>query len=616
MKKTLLAALGFFTLIAQGNAQEIITTNIPKFQPLQTLSFGSTVTPDFSTGSNFVLTLTGNATLANPINTTPGQYGVLEIIQDSTGGRSLAFGGNYLFVAGAPNTLTQGANAIDFFNYFVRDSSHIFILENNNFSSTPTGPCFNGPATFYNPWNNVQPTQCLYVATTGNNGNSGTATAPFLTVGKAISVATPGTAILIAAGTYTENDSIITSGTSTAPIWLVAQNGASVTLQPSDQTTSTIQFFSVGWWVFGSKSNGFNVVGPNNPAGNANPDQDAIKGGCNNCSQGVGNAIGVVNSNIALAGMTITVPSTGYFGVKISQINNISVFWNTFNGGGTANGNNGGGLDVTAGNGIDIEYNYFENVKGATGMQAKMGDQNPVVKYNIFNNTGSTCSGSCIAMIIGGFSGNPFYISGWCWSGGIPSCEQVGGAYVNNFVHDTWQTAIWFIGAVNTSVQSVFAFGNTGANDIVLQPGPDVVGSTSLCSTGESITGPIRQHNLFDQGPANTPACTDSWVESGRLTPTATTASAVTLNATVGTGSGTSTFTMTSGAANSYITNFNVTHPDVLKLLSYGFVSQQEVLNLGVQVGPAVMFPLPDGHAVMLEGVTLSGMTTANIAIQ
>ena len=83
------------------------------------------VTIDFSTNQNFVLTLTGNVTLANPSTESVGQAGVFVFIQDGTGGRTLSLGTDYESPAGAGITLSTAANAIDVVPYFVKSSGSI-----------------------------------------------------------------------------------------------------------------------------------------------------------------------------------------------------------------------------------------------------------------------------------------------------------------------------------------------------------------------------------------------------------------------------------------------------------------------------------------------------------
>jgi hypothetical protein len=62
----------------------------------------------------------------------------------------------------------------------------------------------------------------LYVAPTGNDGNNGSQSAPYLTIQKAADVATPGTTVHVLPGTYTKGITINVSGTATAPITFIS----------------------------------------------------------------------------------------------------------------------------------------------------------------------------------------------------------------------------------------------------------------------------------------------------------------------------------------------------------------------------------------------------------
>jgi hypothetical protein len=85
----------------------------------------STITIDMSIGNNFTVTLDGNYTLGNPTNTTVGQSGVLYIVQDGTGSRTLGVGTHWHFPAGTAPTLTTTANAVDVFAFSVRSSTSV-----------------------------------------------------------------------------------------------------------------------------------------------------------------------------------------------------------------------------------------------------------------------------------------------------------------------------------------------------------------------------------------------------------------------------------------------------------------------------------------------------------
>jgi len=85
------------------------------------------VTLDFAAKQNFVLTLTGNVTLANPTTEQVGQSGFIAFIQDGTGGRTVALGTDYETPAAAGLTLTSTASATDLVPYLVVASNRILL---------------------------------------------------------------------------------------------------------------------------------------------------------------------------------------------------------------------------------------------------------------------------------------------------------------------------------------------------------------------------------------------------------------------------------------------------------------------------------------------------------
>lgn len=91
------------------------------------LTDGTTITPDFSQGNNFSVTLGGNRTLANPTNMTVGQSGVIYVTQDGTGSRTLSYGAYWKFPGGTAPTLTTTASAVDALFYVVRTSTSITV---------------------------------------------------------------------------------------------------------------------------------------------------------------------------------------------------------------------------------------------------------------------------------------------------------------------------------------------------------------------------------------------------------------------------------------------------------------------------------------------------------
>jgi hypothetical protein len=90
------------------------------------LTDAATITVDMSTFINATVTLAGNRALGNPTNTKNGQSGVIEIVQDATGSRTLSYGANWEFAGGTAPTLSTTANASDALYYTVRSSSRIW----------------------------------------------------------------------------------------------------------------------------------------------------------------------------------------------------------------------------------------------------------------------------------------------------------------------------------------------------------------------------------------------------------------------------------------------------------------------------------------------------------
>jgi hypothetical protein len=89
-----------------------------------TVAYAATVSLDFTLGSNFVVSLTGNSTFV-PVGYQPGQGGNIWLYQDSVGGRTVAWTSPFKFAASTAPTLTVAASAVDVVPYAVRTSSAI-----------------------------------------------------------------------------------------------------------------------------------------------------------------------------------------------------------------------------------------------------------------------------------------------------------------------------------------------------------------------------------------------------------------------------------------------------------------------------------------------------------
>ena len=91
---------------------------------ITSLTFASTMTPNFADSNNYSVTLTGVARIANPTNQVAGQSGSIFVTQDGTGGRVLSWGNSggtsaWYWPGGTAPTLSTGANVKDRIDYIV-----------------------------------------------------------------------------------------------------------------------------------------------------------------------------------------------------------------------------------------------------------------------------------------------------------------------------------------------------------------------------------------------------------------------------------------------------------------------------------------------------------------
>ena len=88
---------------------------------------GTSVTLDFATYQNFVITLGHSITLANPSTEAVGQAGFIVFIQDGTGSRTVSLGTDYETAAGGGITLSTAASTTDIVPYIVAASGRILL---------------------------------------------------------------------------------------------------------------------------------------------------------------------------------------------------------------------------------------------------------------------------------------------------------------------------------------------------------------------------------------------------------------------------------------------------------------------------------------------------------
>lgn len=111
-----------------ATADKLLTSKAPwDAAAFVSLSYASTINLDLNAGINFSVTLTGNATLANPTNAKVGQSGMIVVTQDATGGRTFSFGTNYKFANGSAPSPDTTASYVNAYNYFVVSSTFIMI---------------------------------------------------------------------------------------------------------------------------------------------------------------------------------------------------------------------------------------------------------------------------------------------------------------------------------------------------------------------------------------------------------------------------------------------------------------------------------------------------------
>ncbi|MYH59575.1 MAG: hypothetical protein F4145_16685 [Boseongicola sp. SB0675_bin_26] len=117
---------------AWGQTKSQITSQVGalenSLQPSQgTLTDGASIAWDLEVNPVAEVTLGGNRTLANPANPVVGGAYILTVVQDATGGRSLAYGTDYDFGEEGSPALSSAANKSDTLSFLYRNSKMQFI---------------------------------------------------------------------------------------------------------------------------------------------------------------------------------------------------------------------------------------------------------------------------------------------------------------------------------------------------------------------------------------------------------------------------------------------------------------------------------------------------------
>jgi len=89
------------------------------------LTDGASIAWDLGAAPVASVTLGGNRTLSNPTNMRDGSTYLLRVTQDGTGGRTLAYGGNYKWEAAVAPVLSTAAGALDILS-FTSDGTNMY----------------------------------------------------------------------------------------------------------------------------------------------------------------------------------------------------------------------------------------------------------------------------------------------------------------------------------------------------------------------------------------------------------------------------------------------------------------------------------------------------------
>ncbi|UEM24074.1 right-handed parallel beta-helix repeat-containing protein [Skermanella mucosa] len=263
----------------------------------------------------------------------------------------------------------------------------------------------------------------MWVSNKGSNSNSGSEGSPFKTIQAALDKATPGTAVMVKAGTYVENVNFKHSGTEKAPIWLISADGnGAAKIKPASAGTATIAGFGEENIVV----RGFDVT--------AQSKQNGIQFGM------AGTDFKDMVKNIVVEDNIIR--GAGMDGIKISQGDNIHILDNTIIGAGDQ------GIDFVAVNDSVIARNDISKVTGVAGLFAKGGSTNVRIEYNRVHDVD-----------VDGIS-----IGGWTtpkWMRpGMRDYEAKNVVAIGNEVFDVGKRPLNFLGAVDSTATGNLLAGN------------------------------------------------------------------------------------------------------------------------------------------------------------
>jgi hypothetical protein len=279
----------------------------------------------------------------------------------------------------------------------------------------------------HTPFDGLTPTRVLWVSTTGSLKGNGSAASPFLTLQQAVDHATPGTAIMVKAGTYVGNTLIKQdlSGTSTAPIWIVSADGPQAAhLVAANNTTAVLG----GGGVANIMVEGFHITGGRNGI---------------QFSQDGFTYTKMIN-NIVVAGNHID--GAVEDGVKANGGTGVYVLDNTID-----NGEGQQGVDFVAVNNGVIANNLIDHTTGSAAIFVKGGS------------TADVISGNYIHDVPGDGIGVGYHMGDIPFRPGYSAYEASGIKVTGNEITGAQGRAVVAVGAVASTISGNY-LGTNGAH--------------------------------------------------------------------------------------------------------------------------------------------------------
>jgi hypothetical protein len=265
----------------------------------------------------------------------------------------------------------------------------------------------------------LTPTRRTWVSPDGSNSNDGSKAHPYKTIQYALDHATPGTAVMVKAGTYYENVEFHVSGTAGKPIWLISADGkGAARIKPGKSTTTaTIEAFGEDYIVI----SGFDVGG-----GDRNTNGIAVTQGGTNFSNLTHHV--VIKNNI--------VHDAVQDGIKVAQGDYIYVVNNRVHHVGDQ------GIDFVAVNNSVIARNEVTHVTGkAPALFAKGGSTNVLIADNYVAHAAND------GIAVGGWTDGTKYMrpgyTGW-------QAKNV--VVIDNHVEDVGKRPLVILGAQKTKI--------------------------------------------------------------------------------------------------------------------------------------------------------------------